>query len=86
MNNKRGFLQVIPFLNPWVLGGALLLIGLLFLMTLFALGKILGVFIVTIGLILGMRGLNWWQVLLIILVGVFVFINPLEWAAMSMVI
>lgn len=55
-------------------------------MTLFALGKILGVFIVTIGLILGMRGLNWWQVLLIILVGVFVFINPLEWAAMSMVI
>ena len=84
--NKNGFVPALGlvFAFPMVSLGIGIFLVVLLLMLWFMLGKILGAAIVILGL-LSLTKVKWPVAVGIIMIGVFVFLNPFEWAKLQMI-
>jgi hypothetical protein len=70
--------------NPWVWLGAAIFVLVLLVLIFFALGQIIGVAVVALGIMLAFKA-DWRVGLVFIIIGAFLFFNPLDWDSLSAV-
>jgi len=85
--NKRGALQLLalPFMFPMVSLGIGIFVLVMILLSFFMLGKILGAILIVGALIAMTRGLDPRWAFTIVVLGIFVFWNPFDFATLQII-